>query len=133
MPDDLREIGCLSDSIEPPDNASFASYMRASLISELAAAGRYSKTGFVTLTGTVQKAKLDFVKKIGLGAQGGQRTLVLKLNSSNGANVTVEASHTYHTGWAPIRCHLAAEALMPAVQKLMYELITDDKYQSLLQ
>ena len=107
--------------------------MRASLISELAAAGRYSKTGFVTLTGTVEKAKLDFVKKIGLGAQGGQRTLVLKLNSSNGANVTVEASHTYHTGWAPIRCHLAAEALIPAVQKLMYELITDDKYQSLLQ
>jgi len=132
MPDDLREVACLSDSIEPPDNANFASYMRTSLISELAAAGRYSRTGSVTLTGIVKQAKLDFVKKIGFGAQGGRWTLELTLNSSNGASVTVEASHTYHTGWAPIRCHIAAEALMPAVQKLMYKLISDSKFRSLL-
>lgn len=54
------------------------------------------------------------------------------VNSSNGASVTVEASHEYHTGWAPIRCHIAAEDLMPVVQNLMYEVITDGGFQSLL-
>jgi len=131
-PDDLRGVACLSKSIEPPDNANFAFYIRTSLISELAAAGRYSKTGSLTLTGIVEKAKLEFVKKVGFGAQGGRWTLELTVNSSNGASVTVEASRTYHTGWAPIRCHIAAEALMPTVQKLMYELFTDSKFQSLL-
>ncbi len=132
MPADLREVACLSDGIAPPDNENYASYIRTSLITELAAAGRYSKTPSVTLTGVVEHAKLDFIKKIGLGAQGGQWTFVLTVNSSNGASVTVEASREYHTGWAPIRCHIAAEELMPAVQSLMYELITHGGFQSLL-
>ena len=132
LPTDLREVACLSDGIAPPDNENYASYIRASLISELAAAERYSNTASVTLTGIVEQAKLDFIKKIGLGAQGGQWTFVLTVTSSNGASVTVEASYEYHTGWAPIRCHIAAEALMPAVQILMYELITDGGFQLLL-
>ena len=132
VPPNLQNVACLANGISPPDGENYGYYIRTALVSELAAAGRYSNSGTVTLTGKVEQAKLDFIKKIGLGAQGGRWTFVLTVNSSNGASVTVESSHEYHTGWAPIRCHIAAGALMPAVQSLMYELITHNEFQSLL-
>ena len=132
IPTEILKVPCPYEDITLPDNESYGSYIRVALISELAVIGRYSKSAPVILSGTLEQADLSFIGRIGLGARGGIWKFVLTVNSSNGASVTVEASHSYHTGWTGIRCNIAAEALMPAVQTLIYELVTNEAFQSLL-
>ena len=132
VPTEIMGVPCLSGEITLPDNESYAAYIRTALISELAIGNRYSKSAPVTLNGTLESVKLSFIGRIALGAQGGIWDFLLTVNSSNGASVTVAASHSYHTGWAPIRCHTAAQYLMPAVQTLINELITNGEFESLL-
>lgn len=129
---DILEVSCLSQEITLPDNEGYAAYVRTALISELAIGDRYSKSAPVVLNVILENVNLSFIRRIGFGSLGGIWDFELTVNSSNGASVTVAASHGYHTGWAPIRCHTAAQSLMPAVQSLIYELVTDGEFESLL-
>lgn len=132
IPTEILEVSCLSEEITLPDNESYAAYIRAALLSELAIGDRYSKNAPVTLNVILENVKLSFIRRIGFGSLGGICDFELTVNSSNGASVTVATSHAYHTGWAPIRCHIAAQSLMPAVQVLIHELVTHGEFESLL-
>lgn len=129
---EILEVSCLSQKITLPDNESFATYVRAALVSELAIGDRYSRSAPVTLDVILENVELSFNRRIGFGSLGGIWNVELTVSSSNGASVTVDTSHSYHTGWAPIRCHIAAQSLMPAVQTLIHELITNGDFESLL-
>ncbi len=136
IPTEILGVLCVNEDITLPDNESYAAYIRAALISELAAGNRYSASAPITLNGVLERVNLTFI--FGLDSLHGIWEFKLTVNSSNGASVTVEASHSYHTVWTPhsyrntIRCHIAAQSLMPAVQTLIYELVTNREFESLL-
>jgi hypothetical protein len=118
-----EKLECLIEDIALPDGATISEYIRSSLIAELGAAGHYSPNAQVSISGTVEMAELEYTRRVMLGAHGGTWRLQVSLVSTNGSSISVEAVHSYNTGWAPIRCNIAADYLMPAVQTLVSETV----------
>ncbi len=118
-----EKLVCLNEEIALPDGATISEYIRSSLIAELGAAGHYSPNAQVSLSGTVEMAELEYTRRVMLGAHGGTWRLQVSLVSTNGSTISVEATHSYDTGWAPLRCNIAADYFMPAVQTLVSEAV----------
>lgn len=124
--DASSEIMCRAvGPIKTPDGESFATYVRKAFITELKVAELYSDKAPATITGQLEH--VDF------SSTDGSWDLKLTLNSSNGRSMSVSNRYSFTTSWvAETACGQAAQALMPAVQDLIRQLVTKKKFASLV-
>ncbi len=124
--DASSEIMCRAlGPIKTPDGESFATYIRKALITELKFAEVYSEKAPVTLSGTLEQ--LDF------SSVDGAWNLQLTVKSSNGRSMTASQRYAFTSSWvAETACNQTAQALMPAVQDLIKQLVTQKKFASLV-
>ena len=122
----LKEIICRgSIGIKPPDGTTFEEYIRKALIDELKISAVYSQEASIILTGRLEH--IDF------NSHAGKWNLSLFVNSSNGKSIKVSEDYKYvssHFGIAA--CGSTAQALMPAVQDLINNLVTDQNFPTLI-
>ncbi|HDZ09191.1 hypothetical protein [Pseudohongiella sp.] len=124
-------LDCLNEGIPFPDLATAGDYIRSGLIAELSNADQFEVNATNSIAGSVVVAELTFERKIMLAAHGGTWNFEVNLTSTNGQSMTVKSSHSYHTGYAPIRCNIAADYLMPAIQTLIYDIVRTPDFQKL--
>ena len=124
-------LDCLNEGIPFPDLATAGDYIRSGLIAELSNAGQFEDNATNSIAGSVVVAELTFERKVMLAAHGGTWNFEVNLTSTNGQSMTVKSSHSYHTGYAPIRCNIAADYLMPAIQTLTYDIVRNPDFQEL--
>lgn len=130
---EFRTVGAASSEImcralgpiKTPDGESFATYIRKALITELKYAELYAEKAPVTLSGTLEQ--IDF------SSMDGAWNLKLSVQSSNGNKVTVSQRYNFTSSWvAETACNQTAQALMPAVQDLIKQLVGGKKFASLV-
>lgn len=112
--------------VETPNGVSFESYIQTALVDELKLAGVYDEKSPTKLTGKVEE--VDFNSNIGAGKW------VMSLTIANGHNpgYTTRTTHEFSTNWvADKACQQVAQAFGPAVQKLVYETVTNPKFATL--
>lgn len=126
-----ENLSCLNEEIPLPDGATIAEYIRTSLIAELAAAGQYNPNAQNTISGSIETAELEFTRRVMLAAHGGTWHIRINLTSTNGESIVIKSSHSYDTGYAPIRCNIAADYVMPAIQTLIYDIVRDSEFHEL--
>lgn len=122
-----NEIMCRARGpIKTPDGESFATYVRRALIAELQYADVYSTGAPVTLSGTLDE--VDF------SSTAGAWELALTVKSSNGRSLSVSQKYGFTPSIsAETSCEQAAQALMPAVQDLIKQLVSHAEFGALTQ
>ena len=108
------EVTCRgAGPVKAPGGEPFSEYVRGALVEELTLAGTYAATAPITLTGKLDS--IDFTS-----TSPSSWRLHLTLTSSNGRQLTTQASYTFKTSYFGERaCNKVAEALAPAVQELI--------------
>jgi hypothetical protein len=116
--------------IAPPDDITFAEYIREALADELKVAGLYNRQSpKVTLTGKIDT--LDFSTNKGI--TGGEWNISITLTSSNGKSLVSSEHYEFKAGFAgETACKQTAEAFMYAVQNLIAKVIKSDEFKGLL-
>jgi len=122
-----NEIMCRARGpIKTPDGESFATYVRRALVSELTYAEVYSDKAPVTLSGTLDE--VDFSSTTGTWE------LALTVKSTNGRSLQVTEKYGFTPSLsAETSCEQAAQALMPAVQDLIKQLVSHPEFDALVQ
>jgi hypothetical protein len=111
--------------IKTPDNETFAEFIRKALLDELRMANVFSVTAPVTLTGNLNS--IDF------SSMNGTWNLSLTVNSSNGKSMFVSESYPYTSSYSgETACNQTAQALMPAVQNLVGQIVRSTEFGSLI-
>jgi hypothetical protein len=111
--------------IPTPDGETFEDYIRNALVSEMQIAEIYTENGKVILTGNLNQIKPSSVS--------GTWDISLTVNSSNGKNLTVEEKYEFKTSYyGETACNQTAQALMPAVQNVISQVVTHPKFSSLV-
>lgn len=114
--------------IEPADGMSLPDFIKKALNDEFKMADMYA-TDAIKLTGTITKAEFSSIS----GMTNGYWDLGLELNSSNGESLTVSNTYSFKSGFDAITaCNATADALSNAVQDLIYKLVTDPQFKSLV-
>ena len=123
---DQKEIMCRGvGPIKTPDNETFAEFIRKALLDELRMANVFSAAAPVTLTGNLNS--IDF------SSMNGTWNLSLTVNSSNGKSMFVSESYPYTSSYyGETACNQTAQALMPAVQNLVGQIVRSTEFGSLI-
>ena len=112
--------------IRTPDGQTFENFIRKALVDELKIAEVYSSSASVTLVGNLDS--IDF------SSNSGTWNLALTINSSNGNTLSVSENYSYATSfYGETACYQTAQALMPAVQNLVGELVSIAEFNSLIE
>lgn len=112
--------------IPTPDGETFESYIRNALISEMQIAEIYSEQSDVVLTGNLNQ--------ILPSSMSGTWDISLTVNSSNGKSFTVDESFKFKTSfYGETACNQTAQALMPAVQNVITQVVTHPEFSSLIE
>lgn len=121
-----KEIMCRGvGPIKTPDNETFAEFIRKALLDELQVANVFVASAPVTLTGNLNS--IDF------SSVDGKWNLSLTVNSSNGKQMYVSESYSYTTSYyGETACNQTAQALMPAVQNLVGQVVRSREFSSLI-
>jgi hypothetical protein len=122
----LSEIMCRGvGPIKTPDGEPFSEFIRKALIDELVIANAFSSTAPVTLTGNLDE--IDFSSTSGVW------NISLTVKSPNGKSMTVIENYSYTTSfYGETGCNQTAQALMPAVQNLIGNLVRSPEFAGLL-
>ena len=120
------EITCRGvGPIKTPDGDTFAHFIKEALIDELQIAEQYSSAANVTLTGNLDS--IDFSSNSGIW------NLTLTVKSTTGISVTVSENYSYTTSfYGETACNQTAQALMPAVQNLIANLLNHPHFDALV-
>jgi hypothetical protein len=122
----LTEIMCRGvGPIKSPDGETFENYIRKAFIDELKLAELYSESSPITLTGNLDN--IDF------SSAGGTWNLTMTINSSNGKTITATENYSYTSSfYGETACNQTAQALMPAVQNLIAQIIRNENFPTLV-
>jgi hypothetical protein len=128
------ELRCLVDAyITPPDAQTFSNFIRSSLVFELTNANLYTSESPITLTGDLQELNFSFEKAgFGNGSVGGTWSFRIEITSSNGKSKSITSSYSYETAYKASSCDQMAGSMMPAIQNLISEILTNEMFPSLL-
>lgn len=126
-------VSCLEKPIGLPFAGTIAEYIGDGVETELVAAGLYDDDAAIAIGGTVTDLRLRLDGKLGSGAIGATWIVGLRLVSSNGRSVSVRTGSAYRTGFEFANCYQVAKSLMPIVQKLLREAMTQPAFVSLTQ
>lgn len=125
-----RDVGL----IQAPDESTFASYIQDALVKELKEAGLYSESSDLVVTGVVNH--LDYqsdAEDWGASLNSGIWEISLTLVSSRGGSMTVNEEYKFNTNWnTKAACDKSAQAFMPAVQHLIYKIVSSKEFAGLL-
>lgn len=122
------EIMCRAvGPIKTPDGEPFEAFIRKALIDELTLAEVYAPVAPTVLTGHLEA--IDFVTF----GEKATWTIALKLTSSNGVAIVVNEVYPFvPSWWAEAACQQTAQALMPAVQNLVGQVVRHRDFPALL-
>ena len=110
-----------------PDGESFEEYIRKAFIADLDIAEVYSAAAPLTLTGRLDP--IDFSSRLTDAAW----DIALTISSSNGKSLSVDNHYSFAGNFVgEVACNQTAQALMPAVQDLIGEMITHPDFAALL-
>jgi len=120
------EITCRGvGPIKTPDGDTFAHFIKEALIDELEIAEQYSSAANVILTGNLDS--IDFSSNSGIW------NLTLTVKSTTGISLTVSENYSYTTSfYGETACNQTAQALMPAVQNLISNLLNHPHFDALV-
>ncbi|MBY8966827.1 hypothetical protein KHP57_14060 [Algiphilus sp. NNCM1] len=111
--------------IKTPDGQTFENFIKKALEDELKIAEVYSASAPVTLTGNLDA--IDF------SSTSGTWNLALTVKSSNGNSISVTENYSYKTSfYGETACNQTAQALMPAVQNLIGNVVRNNEFNMLL-
>ena len=125
----LNSITCRGSflSIDTPDDAPFERYIKNALISELKHARKFNSESGVTISGYLEE--VDFNSTIGIA----NWTFKIKLSSSNSKSIVVHTKHEFSSSFiASNACTDVVQAFVPAVQKLINEIVGNRDFKKLL-
>ena len=115
-------------SVETPNEESFEKYIEDAFKSELTISGLYDQNASIAITGNLKE--IDFDSNIGNGAW----EFDMVFTSSNGKSIEVHSKYSFSTNFvAEKACQQVAQALVPSVQKLIHDTITNPGFAGLLQ
>ena len=123
----VTQLNCRAvGPIKTPDGESFETFIRKAFVDELRMAEVYSETADITLTGNLNE--IDF------SSTSGMWTIGLTINSSNGRTITVLENYDFKSSWyGETACNQTAQALMPAVQNVISQIIQNNGFPSLVE
>lgn len=114
-------------SVVTPNKETFESYIHKAFVSELKLAGIFSETAPITLKGHF--TKIDFNSNIG----NGKWAFELTATSDQDESVNIVSKHEFSTNWvADKACQQVAQALVPAVQNLIGDIVKHSKFKELI-
>ncbi len=121
-------IACrASGSISPPGNQSFEEYIQEAIITELKLADKYDKNAKITIKGHLEM--VDFSSNLGTA----HWQFTLKLSSSNSKSIVVNSKYKFSGSFIGAQaCAEMAQALTPAVQHLIDDIISNPEFRTLL-
>ncbi|MCP4985130.1 MAG: hypothetical protein GY928_03380 [Colwellia sp.] len=117
--------------IAPPDNVTFAYYIREALADELKMAGLYDDnlTPRITITGKINTLNFSSTR----GVTGGEWNISLTLNSSNDASMSMSEHYEFESGFfGETACKQTAEAFMGAVQNIIGKIVRSHEFKQLI-
>ena len=120
------EIMCRAvGPIKTPDGETFENFIRKGFVDELKLAEVYSSSAPVTLTGNLDS--------INFSSASGTWDLALTVNSSNGNSLSVSENYSYTTSYyGETACNQTAQALMPAIQNLIGNVVRNAEFYRLV-
>lgn len=111
--------------IKTPDGQTFEAFIKKALVDELKLAEAFSSSAPVTLKGNLDG--IDFSSSSGVW------NLALTINSSNGSSMSVKEDYAYTSSfYGETACNQTAQALMPAVQNLIGQIVKSKEFTGLL-
>jgi hypothetical protein len=114
--------------VELADGLTFSQFICKAFNDELKMANLYSKDG-VKISGDI--TKIDFSSSTGV--TGGYWDIGLRLDSSNGQNLSVSNKYTFKSAWdAATACNATANAFPSAIQDLIKTAINDPEFDRLI-
>ena len=121
-----KEIMCRGvGPIKTPDGETFESFIRKALIDELKMSETYSDSSQISLTGNLDA--IDF------SSNSGKWEISLTIMSSNGNAISATEKYSYTTSfYGETACNQTAQALMPAVQNLIGQIVSNSEFKSLV-
>jgi len=114
-------------NVGTPDNTPFEQYIKSALISELKLAGKFNENSNITISGHLDE--VDFNSNIGTA------NWVFKLNatSSNSKSIVVNTIYEFEGSFvADKACSEVAQAFIPAVQKLINDLVSHKDFNNFI-
>ena len=123
----LVKIQCRgAGPVSTPNKESFESYITAALVSELKISGIYSESSDIRIDGFLEK--LDFSSNVGSG----KWMFNVDVSNSAGVSYKVNSVFEFSTNWvADKACQQVAQAFVPAVQNLIKDIVSNEKFKEL--
>lgn len=125
----LSSINCRPPSgliILTPDNSTYESYIQEAITDELKLAGLYDPASKLVLQGKIEE--IDFNSNVFAG----NWVISLSLFSNRNAGYKTTVKYEFSTNlMGDIGCRQVAEAFYPAVQKLLYQTVSDPRFKEL--
>lgn len=117
--------------ITPPVNMTIQSYLQTALADELKVASLYEeKNPKIVLSGNIEALSFSSTKSL----TSGEWNIGLRLASSNGKSMYASESYQFESAFeGGTACRRTAEALLPAVQSLISNIVRSADFRSLLE
>ncbi|MES3007303.1 MAG: hypothetical protein V4751_05985 [Pseudomonadota bacterium] len=109
--------------IEQINYSDVAEYLRNALVSELELIGAYSSDSTLTIGGSLVSLTFHFHRVAGLASTGGTWGAVLKLSSSNGAELLFEDAYSFEAEYGPSQCEDMVKHFMPSIQYFIEKMV----------
>ena len=124
----LTSITCrAAGGVGTPDKKPFEQYIKSALISELKLAGKFNPKSKITINGRLEK--IDFSANIGTS----NWIFKLKAISNNSKSIVVNSKYEFPGSFvADKACSEVAQAFVPAVQKLINDIVKHPGFRKLL-
>jgi len=124
----VTSITCrAAGSVGTPDGSTFEQFIRNAFISELKIAKKYNPNSKITLTGHLEE--IDFNSNLGTA----DWVMRLTATSSNSRSITINTKYDFDGSFiANQACADVASAFIPAIQKLISNLINNRDFYTLL-
>ncbi len=121
-------IACrAAGSVGTPDKSSFEQYIKSAFITELKLAGKFDPESQITISGHLEE--IDFNSNLGT-ANWIFRLIAI---SNNSQSIVVNTKHEFSGSFvADKACSEVAQEFNPAVQKLIYDIVSHKDFNKLL-
>ena len=113
--------------VSAPDDMTFEKVVEKALIDELKLAGAYNEKASISIRGHIEE--MNFNSNIGAG----QWSIKVQVSSnSNPEGFSAKSEHQFSTNWiADKACQQVAQAFGPALQDLIFQIISHPQFKTL--
>lgn len=124
----LSSITCrAAGQVGTPDSMPFETYIKNALISELQLAGKFDPNSNIVINGHLEN--IDFNSNIGMA----NWQFILKATSNKNRSVLIQSTYEFSGSFvADKACQEVAQAFVPAVQKLIKDMVRNPGFRTLL-